>query len=270
MSSLQGERSSLEGLNQPSKIPQETIIDITTITTQPSTVQAKELPGSDLTWSDLKQGLATGEINPVHKLPSSSPQSGEMLHNSAIPPAPPVNTLSTLLAPAALHSIPCSEFHALSARDAEGKVINFVDFVGKPIVIVNVALESALASQFLTLQRLYDKYHKLGFEILAFPCNQFGGGAPGTALEIKNHVARSYGVTFPIMEIVDVEGDNTHPVFKFLKAQKKNMLVSGVKWNFEKWLLDNQGHVVDRWNSLASADLIEPHLVRLLNLPHQL
>jgi glutathione peroxidase len=250
------------------------------------------------TWTGIKQGMATGEVDPLHPLPTTTASSAAAPRMSSsgptstssdvkplglssggttqpnlfssgtnLPNLPDLSSTSRALAMGT--GVPPSPFHALSAVDASGYEVNLTDFVGKPVIVVNVALESALSSQFTTLQALYDKYHKLGLEILGFPCNQFGGGAPGSALEIKNHCARTYGVTFPIMEKVDVEGDNAHIVFKYLKSQKKNMLLEGVKWNFEKFLIDGQGHVVERWSSLASPESIEPHIIRLLGLPEK-
>jgi len=157
-----------------------------------------------------------------------------------------------------------SQFHSLSAKDASGQLFNFAQLIGRPVLIVNVALESRLASQFVGLQALYAKYQNQGLEILAFPCNQFGNAAPGSALELRDHIMRTYGVTFPIMEKVDVDGSGAHPVFRFLKAEKRNMLMEAVKWNFEKFLVDGKGHVVERWSSLSGVDSIDPYIARLV------
>jgi len=159
-----------------------------------------------------------------------------------------------------------SAFHSLRAKDASGSDIYFSSYVGKPVLIVNVALESSLALQFSSLQTLYNIYHDKGLEILAFPCDQFGGACPESALEIHHYAARHYGVTYPIMEKVEVNGEKEHPVFHYLKSHKKNMLMETIKWNFEKFLVDGEGEVVERWSSVSSPDSVGPYVARILGL----
>jgi glutathione peroxidase len=195
-----------------------------------------------------------------HVQSSSGSSSGS--HLGGVAPVP--TSRSSMQDVASRISGNVSSFHSLSARDASGQLFNFGQLVGRPVLIVNVALESRLTSQFSGLQALYDKYRHRGFEILAFPCDQFGGGASGTSLELRDHITRTFGVTFPIMEKVEVSGNNEHPVFDYLKSHKKNMLMEAVKWNFEKFLVDGQGNVVQRWSSVSSPESIDPHIARLL------
>lgn len=116
---------------------------------------------------------------------------------------------------------------------------------------------------------MYENYKEKGLEILGFPCNQFGGQEPGTNEEIKKFATEKYHVTFPLFDKVDVNGENAHPVFKFLKEQQKTTVfgipvMTDILWNFEKFLVDRKGHVVKRYKSITSPLSIEPDIVELL------
>lgn len=113
------------------------------------------------------------------------------------------------------------------------------------------------------LQSLYERYASDGFVVLGFPCNQFGGQEPGTPDEILNFVAK-YGVTFPLFEKVDVNGANTHPLFKYLKEQKGELLGNDIKWNFAKFLIGRSGQVISRYAPTASPNSIEPDIQKAL------
>ena len=115
---------------------------------------------------------------------------------------------------------------------------------------------------------LYKKYKDRGFVIMGFPCNQFGNQEPGTEEEIVSFCRKNYGVSFPIMEKIEVNGDKTHPVYEFLKSQKSGMLgLSNIKWNFEKFLVDRRGNVVARYSFLSSTTSFEDDIKRLLDEP---
>jgi glutathione peroxidase len=134
-----------------------------------------------------------------------------------------------------------------SARLNNGKEKKLSDFKGKVLLIVNTASECGFTPQYQGLQEIYDRYKDRGFEVLGFPCNQFGHQEPGTDKDIQSFCQLNYGVTFPIFAKVDVNGENAHPVFQFLKSEKGGLLGDGIKWNFTKFLVDVEGNVVDRY-----------------------
>jgi glutathione peroxidase len=134
----------------------------------------------------------------------------------------------------------------------DGSPENLQDYVGKVLLIVNVASKCGFTSQYRDLQKLYEENKVKGLEILGFPCNQFGAQEPGTAEEIQNFCSANYGVTFPMFEKVDVNGAATHPLYTFLKDQAPGVLgTTGIKWNFTKFLVSKDGQSITR---LASAD----------------
>jgi glutathione peroxidase len=137
--------------------------------------------------------------------------------------------------------------YELSAKLNDGKEKKLSDFKGKVLLIVNTASECGFTPQYQGLQEIYDRYKDRGFEVLGFPCNQFGHQEPGTDEDIQSFCQLNYGVTFPIFAKVDVNGENSHPVFQFLKSEKGGLLGDGIKWNFTKFLVDSEGNVVDRY-----------------------
>jgi len=116
----------------------------------------------------------------------------------------------------------------------------------------------------MELQQLYEKYHAQGFEILGFPCNQFGNQEPGTEQEIKQFVTTKYGVTFPMFSKVNVNGDNAHPLWVFLRTEKTGFLVDAIKWNFTKFLCDRDGIPVQRYSTQANPLSFENDIQELL------
>lgn len=143
-----------------------------------------------------------------------------------------------------------SEFYKLSPIDGKGEEFPFKDLEGKVVLIVNVASKCGFTPQYKELEELNQKYKDQGLVILGFPCNQFLGQEPGSQDEIQTFCQLNYGVTFPVLKKIDVNGDNTDPVYKYLKSQKSGLLgLSRVKWNFEKFLVDKTGKVVERYGS---------------------
>ncbi|MCP5455312.1 MAG: glutathione peroxidase [Thermotogae bacterium] len=139
-------------------------------------------------------------------------------------------------------------FYDLSAVTNLGFNKKMSDYEGKVILVVNTASKCGFTPQYDDLEKLYEKYKDQGFEILAFPCNQFGNQEPGNNEEIKSFCTLNYSITFPIFDKVDVNGDNTHPVYKYLKSQSKGILNSeDIKWNFTKFLINKKGEVVKRY-----------------------
>lgn len=158
-----------------------------------------------------------------------------------------------------------SSFYELKAELPGGKTYDFEQLKGKVVLIVNVASKCGFTPQYTGLQKLYDNHKDKGFIILGFPCNQFGGQEPGNDEEISSFCQLNHGVTFPLMKKSDVNGDNTNEVFKYLKSQKSGLLgMTRIKWNFEKFLVDRNGNVVQRWASTTSPDAIEAEIAKLL------
>lgn len=157
-----------------------------------------------------------------------------------------------------------NSFYDFSAKSLGGQEISMQDFKGKIVLVVNTASECGFTPQFEGLQALYEQYKDKGFVILGFPCNQFGGQEPGDEDQIAKGCVANYGVTFPMFAKVDVNGDNAHPIFKFLKSHLKGFLNENIKWNFTKFLIDQNGIPVKRYGSMDKADKIERELVKLL------
>jgi glutathione peroxidase len=129
-----------------------------------------------------------------------------------------------------------------------GEPATLADLRGKAVLIVNVASKCGLTPQYTGLEQLHERYAERGFTVVGFPCNQFGGQEPGTAEEIQTFCSTTYGVTFPMMEKVDVNGDDRHPVYQELTAVADADGTAGdIQWNFEKFLVDADGAVVGRY-----------------------
>ncbi|EDO17545.1 hypothetical protein Kpol_534p24 [Vanderwaltozyma polyspora DSM 70294] len=159
-----------------------------------------------------------------------------------------------------------SKFYDHKPLDSDGNVYSFEEHLkGKVVLIVNVASKCGFTPQYKDLENLYREYHEKGFVILAFPCNQFGHQEPGTDEEIGRFCALNFGVSFPIMKKIDVNGVNTDPVYEYLKNEKVGSLgLKGVKWNFEKFLVDRNGTVTNRFSSLVGPTSIEQNIIELL------
>jgi glutathione peroxidase len=124
----------------------------------------------------------------------------------------------------------------------QGKPINFADYAGKVILIVNTASQCGLTPQYTGLQQLHETYADQGLVVIGFPCNQFGGQEPGDASEISENCLVNYGVTFTITHKVDVNGPSTDPIFKYLKDALPGLLgLKDIKWNFGKFLIGRDG-----------------------------
>lgn len=150
-------------------------------------------------------------------------------------------------------------------KDIDGEDVSLSKYKGKVLLIVNVASKCGLtSSNYTELSKLYDKFKDKGFEILAFPCNQFGGQEPGTNNEIKQFACTRFKAEFPIFDKVDVNGPNTAPVYKFLKSSAGGLLGDMIKWNFEKFLLDKNGKVFKRYPPTTSPLQLEKDIQKLL------
>lgn len=141
--------------------------------------------------------------------------------------------------------------HNLSIKSIDGKTINLSDFKGKKILFVNVASECGFTKQYADLQALHEKFQDK-LVIIGLPCNQFGGQEPGTAKQIQSFCQLNFGVEFLITEKINVKGNDQHPIYAWLTNKelngKKN---SSVKWNFQKYLVDENGHFIDYYFSIT-------------------
>lgn len=155
--------------------------------------------------------------------------------------------------------------HDFTVKDIDGKDVALSKFKGKALLIVNFASKCGLtSSNYSELTHIYEKYKTQGFEILAFPCNQFGGQEPGSNPEIKQFACTRYKAEFPIFDKVDVNGPSTAPVYQFLKSSAGGFLGDLIKWNFEKFLVDKNGKVVERYQPTTSPFQIEKDIQKLL------
>ncbi|KAH9312624.1 hypothetical protein KI387_027659, partial [Taxus chinensis] len=142
--------------------------------------------------------------------------------------------------------------------DIKGNDVDLRDYKGKVLLIVNVASQCGFTnSNYGALTKLYNKYKDKDFEILAFPCNQFLSQEPGTNEQIKDFACTTYKAEFPIFGKVDVNGPNTVPVYTFLKSSKSGFMGPRIKWNFTKFLVDKDGHVIDRYSPMTNPLAIE-------------
>ena len=159
-----------------------------------------------------------------------------------------------------------TSFYDLECKDKKGESFKFDQLKGKVVLIVNVASKCGFTPQYKELEELYKKYQDKGFVILGFPWNQFGKQEPGSDEQITEFCQLNYGVTFPIMKKIDVNGSNADSVYNYLKSQKAGLLgFKGIKWNFEKFLVDSNGKVVQRFSSLTKPSSLDQEIQSLLS-----
>ncbi len=152
-----------------------------------------------------------------------------------------------------------------SARDIKGNEVSMADYRGKVLLIVNTASKCGFTSQFEGLQTLHKELGGKGFEVLGFPCNQFMNQDPGNDDSISQFCSLNYGVDFPMFAKVEVNGEGTHPLYRFLKKQAKGLMgTEKVKWNFTKFLVDSEGRVVRRYAPTAKPADIRADIEKLL------
>jgi glutathione peroxidase len=146
-----------------------------------------------------------------------------------------------------------------------GEEQSLADYKGKVLLIVNTASKCGFTPQYKELQELYEQYRDRGFVVLGFPCNQFGHQEPGTEEEIEQFCQVNYGVTFPMFAKVDVNGENAHPLFQYLKEKAPGVLgTKAIKWNFTKFLVDRNGNVVARFASQTRPSELKNEIEELL------
>lgn len=156
-------------------------------------------------------------------------------------------------------------FYDFNATSIIGENISMSHYKEKVVLIVNVASKCGFTPQYEGLQKLYEQHEKEGFTILAFPCNQFKEQEPANHKEIQNFCTSNYNITFPLFEKIDVNGDNAHPLYKFLKSQATGIMwTESIKWNFTKFLVDKKGTVIKRYGSSTKPKEIEADIIKLL------
>lgn len=191
--------------------------------------------------------------NPLTQLPGAF----AAIRGRYIPPSIRTFTISS--------SLSMSGFYSLKAEAPGNKTFDFADLKGKVVLIVNVASKCGFTPQYKGLQELYDKYKDKDFIILGFPCNQFGAQEPGDDAAIGEFCQLNHGVSFPLMKKSEVNGDNTSEVYQWLKSQKSGLLgLTRIKWNFEKFLIDKEGNVVQRWASTTTPAAIDAEVAKLV------
>ena len=154
--------------------------------------------------------------------------------------------------------------YQFSVEKQDGSQLSLDSFNGKVLLSVNTATGCGFTPQYKGLQELYLRYHGEGFEILDFPCNQFKNQAPGNAEEINNFCRLNYQTTFPRFQKINVNGKEAAPLYTWLKKEKGGFLSKDIKWNFTKFLLDKEGHVINRYSPQTSPQDIENDIQKLL------
>ncbi len=153
----------------------------------------------------------------------------------------------------------------IEVKTIDEEIISLRAYEGKVLLIVNTASKCGFTPQYKELEALYQKLGNARFEILGFPCNQFGEQEPGASGEIKSFCEINFGVTFPLFEKVDVKGSTAHPLFKYLCEEKKGILGGNIKWNFTKFLVDSKGNVIDRFAPTTSPLKLEQKIIELMD-----
>lgn len=155
-------------------------------------------------------------------------------------------------------------FYQLSAKTPTGEIIPMLNFKGKVVLIVNTATKCGLAPQFKGLEALHQKYKEKGLIVLGFPCNQFLSQEPETNETMVESCQLNFGVTFQLFEKCDVNGENTHPVFNYLKRKLGGWFGRKIKWNFTKFLVDSEGNPMKRYAPTVKPQAIEKDILKLL------
>ena len=150
------------------------------------------------------------------------------------------------------------------ATSLDGADVDLESYEGKVVLVVNTASKCGFTPQYQGLQSLYDQYGEQGFTVLGFPCDQFGHQEPGSEDEIGAFCEKNFGVSFPMFSKVDVNGDQAHPLYAWLRAQKGGLLGSKIKWNFTKFLIGKDGQVIDRFGPTTKPEKLTGDIEKAL------
>ncbi len=163
--------------------------------------------------------------------------------------------------------MPTTDFYSFSVKKADGSTQSLSAFKGKVVMIVNVASKCGFTPQYEGLEALYKKYSDKGFVILGFPCNQFGAQEAGSNEEIQTFCKLNYGVSFPVMAKIDVNGEEADPLYKWLKKTSPGLLgTEAIKWNFTKFLISKDGRVLERYAPQTKPEDTEKDLIKALGI----
>lgn len=154
--------------------------------------------------------------------------------------------------------------YEFSVPTSTGDEKSLEDYRGKVLLIVNTASKCGFTPQYQGLQSLYDQYAERGLLILAMPCNQFGGQEPGSNAEVQEFCQLNYGLSFPVMGKIEVNGSDRHPLYSYLTSQAKGIVTESIKWNFTKFLVDRQGQVIKRFAPITKPADIAADIEKLL------
>jgi glutathione peroxidase len=154
--------------------------------------------------------------------------------------------------------------HDFTAQSLAGEDVQLKRFAGQVLLIVNTASRCGFTPQYEGLEALHRRLNPRGFSVLGFPCNQFGAQEPGDAAQIEQFCAGNYDVSFPMFAKIDVNGDNAHPLFQYLKGQKSGLLGRSIKWNFTKFVVDRSGRVVARHAPITKPEGLAKEIEALL------
>ncbi len=155
-------------------------------------------------------------------------------------------------------------FYSFKALNMQGEEVSMADFSGKVVLVVNTASKCGFTPQFEGLEELYKKYKNQGLVIIGFPSNQFGNQDPGSNQQILEFCQANYGVTFPMFEKTDVNGENEHPIYTYLKNNIPDTEATNIKWNFTKFLIGKDGKPLKRYESRVKPSDIEADIIDLL------
>jgi glutathione peroxidase len=156
------------------------------------------------------------------------------------------------------------EFYNFEAEQLNGKKVKMEEYKGKTVVVVNTASKCGLTPQYEGLEKLYQKYRDEGLVVLGFPCNQFANQEPGDADAIQEFCEVNYGVSFPMFAKVEVNGEGTHPIFRYLKDELTGLFGKKIKWNFTKFVIDKNGKPVKRFAPVTKPEKMESTIKKLL------
>ena len=158
-----------------------------------------------------------------------------------------------------------NNIYQFDVRNNRKEIVKLEQYQGKVLLIVNTASACGFTPQYAGLEQLYKQYQAQGFEVLAFPCNQFGQQEKGSNDEIQQFCDLNFKISFPLMDKIEVNGANTAPLYQFLKSQAKGIFgTTGIKWNFTKFLLNRQGQVVRRYGPTVKPETLSADIEKLL------
>ena len=154
--------------------------------------------------------------------------------------------------------------YGFTAKANNGKEVNFAQFKGKTLLIVNTASKCGFTTKYKALEELHKKYADMGSVVIGFPCDQFGNQEPGSDNEIASFCEMNFGVTFQLMKKINVNGESAEPIFKFLKDKTGGLFGKRIKWNFTKFLISKDGKTIERFSPLKSPSSLENKIIASL------